>query len=528
MKLEDRLRSELEHQSRHVAVDGAGPRSVATAGRARTRRARITGGAAVAALLVAAGGLLVANRESDRVTTVATDTSATTTDSLDLPAPEAETLSPQGAGNARSTSDAGTGARDVAEAVAPAEAVVQASSLPTDSPAVGPNEVGSLTDLIAFKDGFVALSGGGTDQAALWFSTDGQAWGPVDDPRPATNASIDYVVAYNGTVHVAGSRPVGRVSSPWITRSDDLKSWESLDVATPADNGSELVDTYTRLSSMASGQTGLIVTGATTFELVLESLLDPETIANAAWSLGDSTGDVTKLIVYNEAGDQIDHIDLVEAGVPLTVLDAWANGESTPFLAVATDGRSLKTIDVSDDGPPVLANSNASDIGFAGRGFSGQLSAHVVWESVDGMSWAPTVIAAVGNERTDTIGSIGGRLVVVTATGPLLTVQRGDNGKWTEARLDPLFGDGADDYQLVDLAFGKTGAVGVVEVATGSEEPELWVVRTDDATSWSAELVSDFVGDDVATIDAVTISAASVAVAYRTTTGNYQVAVIAR
>jgi len=197
---------------------------------------------------------------------------------------------------------------------------------------------------------------------------------------------------------------------------------------------------------------------------------------------------------------------------------------------VAADGRTLEIIDPAVGGQPALSDAAVTPTGFAARGFSDQLSEQVVWESADGLAWTPVSITAVTHERADTIGSIGDRLVVVTATGPLLTVQRGDNGQWTETRLDELFGDGSDDadYQLVDLAFDAAGAIGVVQTVSGSENPELWVIRTNDATSWSAEPLVDFVGDDVASVGAVSISASSVALAYQTEAGDYQVAVTDR
>lgn len=547
MNLDDRIRQELHRRSADIDIEAAGPRHVVASARARTRRTRIVGGVAVGLFLLGVGGAAIALRDGggtgEQIQTAAagedsvgdTGDGAATDDATDSaagadPGADAEELATTEAAESSAEATQGDPADDNDDAPAAAAADPaddgdgnNDGDAPetSDDPPVAPATDTEFIDVLAHGDGFVALQPSG----ALEFSTDGATWRRIADPKPNGRSSITSLASHGGVLYAAGDRPGGGTVRPWVAATADLSTWDEVSVPTAPDTRSELTTSSTRLYSLAAGPAGLLATGETIIDLEVEELLPAEVLASGAWSLGNSVGDLSKVIVYDADGAVEREIDLLAAGVAQSTIDRWEDGTPIPFIATGTgDGLEMADPDLSPG--TILTNSLATDDGFAAAGFSGQFSSRIVWQSPDGSSWTGAPVGVVANEQADMLGVVNGRLTVFASTGPILTVQqlRGEN--WREARLDPLFGNANDQYLLVDASFDDSGAVAVFETVGQSGNTKLWFASSDNGLDWSVESLDTVLADAAVGVDSLSIAAGSVVIGYETVTGDHQVTLL--
>ena len=310
--------------------------------------------------------------------------------------------------------------------------------------------------------------------------------------------------------------------------TSDTTSWQSLEVPTPSGDGSDLTETYARLYSLAAGPAGLLVTGETITDPRVDVLLDPAVVSSGSWSLGDSSGDLSKLVIYDENGDVERELALVDEGVPQATVDNWSDGNPTPFVAVMgpTDD-ALVQVDLEIE-PGALLLDAAIEDSFVASGLSRRVSSLVLWESTDGAEWVELPVGVVGNAQADVVGHIGDRLVVFATDGPVLAVQYRDGQEWLEVRLDEQFA-ADDEHRLVDANFHSTGAAAVVRTTPVGGPAALWLLRSDDGATWTVDgLGSVISGDDVVDVTSLALSGDSLAIGIERTGQAFGVTVLDR
>lgn len=541
MNIHDRLRDELDRRSAGVAVQPTDAHRVMEAARARNRRTRIIGGAAITALFVAAGATALVLRDGSEPNQVATSPARNDDGTDDAVDPAAEDASATGDDSRRSAQldgedEIATTEPDGAsgESVEPepgaadgTEADVEADPAePADEQPARPHDDRFVVDeLVPHGNGFIAVASNGE----LVFSTDGARWQTVADAKPTRRSTITHITSHGGTLYVAGDRPEGDATQPWMAASDDLRSWQAIGVPTPDDGPSSLTITSTHIHSVAAGPAGVIVSGETIVDLRVEELLEPEVIASGAWSLGDATGDLSKLLVYDADGNVRQEIDLVAAGVPPEIIDAWTTAPARAFVASGTLGGPLEQRRPDLPTGTIVTHVVAGDDGFTGSGFSARFSSNIVWASPDGDTWEPTPVGVVNNPDADVVGMVQGRVTVFASQGPLLTVQQQRGDQWREVRLDELFGNANDEYFLLDAAFHDSGAAAVVATVGQAGTRTLWLTTSANGLDWVAEpLSASLGGDSVTEVRALAVSGGAVALAGTTAGGEVRTHVVDR
>lgn len=548
MNVHERLRRELGDRAASIDVDSdVGLEGVIAAGDARLRRARITGAIAATALVVGVGGGALALRDTGDAAdqqAVATDQDSTT---------EARIAPPE------DDTDDGAGAQAAAdEDVATTEPDEQASgsdgpgdaadddSDPTvdddttddtdpptddadsDAPTtggegrVGTAEGPAVIDAHAHNGGFVGLRAG----SQLVFSVDGTTWNAVEDPRPRGRGDIVDMASHNGVLYVVGTSGEGAAARSWVVASSGLDTWEPVDIGQPDDDGSSLSAIIHSPTSVAVGGAGVVITGQTAVHIDVESLLDAQTYASGDWSLGTSTGDLSKLVTYDtETGAEDEVIDLVDAGVPAATIALLERPE--PFVATGA-GRAVSVVDHDLARRTVLTHAAVGGTEFLAGGFSSDFSSRILWSSTDGRQWSPVPVSVIGTNRSDAIGVIGSRVVVFTGDGPLMTVQVRDGGDWTEVRLDDLVGKPNDTFTLADASFGAGGVAAAVLAEDETGNVTAYLVTSADGLEWRAATVVSFAGNspDVVDVDSVAMGDATVAVGFQRTDGSHETMVV--
>ncbi len=521
MTLHDRLRRELRRQGAAVDVRGAGADVVMDAARRRNRRTRVVGTVVALALVIGVGGLALALRGGD------TDQVATE------PGPAAE-IDPPPVAPDPGSDDPGAGDEPaLAPTPAPGSdddpAADPARDTDTDSGSVepgGPPPSPVVADLIAHRRGFVARS---ADQL-LWSSADGVSWARLDDPRPSADATITHMASYDGTLFVAGVQAAAAAAEPWLARSDDLTSWKAMAVPPPAGDGSDLTTATHAIYTLGVGPAGVFVAGEKLIHLDLERLVPADALAAGAWSLGDPTGDLDSIIVYDPAtGEPVEEIDLRAAGVPQSSIDLLAGPDPEPFVALGSD--SLKALETDLEPGTLLDSGVVHGDELLAAGHSDEFSGRILWSSTDGRSWAPVPVSVIHSERARTIGIVDDRVVVFSSEGPLLTVQYRDGDDWDEVRLDELFGAPTDDYVLVDASFAPTGVVAIAAAVGETGSTTLHLLVSADGEEWSVSDLGELAEDgDIGEVGGVAMTNvatnnAVVAVGYQSAAGPRTVAV---
>jgi len=551
MNLDDRLRRELHEQSGHIDPAGVGADAVMAGARARTRRTRIAGSAVVGLFLVAVAGAAVLLRDDPGESSTATarfgDASDSAIDgeeiSAEAPAPSNDGSAAAGAATEPSNAAAEApatedqeGASDASDAGASADqpddsegAADGSGDAATNQEAPPPAARAAASEIIRHRNGFVALDGSGSN-ASLAFSTNGNRWAAVPDPKPTRRSTITQIASYDGVLYVAGDRPRSGSTRPWAATTRDLESWTELDIPTPPADSSDLTSTFTRVYSLAAGPAGVLVTGETIVDLQIDELVGPEVLESGSWSLGDSTGDLTTVTVFDEDGAVTREIDLIAEGVSPATIERWSAGNPIPYVAVAPLGGQLQTAEVDLDPGTLLVDAVVTTDGFTAAGFSEQFSSRIVWSSSDGQVWTGHPVGVVANEQAEEIGIIGGRLNAFASQGPVFTVQQQRGDEWRESRLDPLFGNPNDDYLLVDSAFDETGVVAIVATVGQSEGRTLWLASSDNGRSWEVEALTSALGTSgaIGDVHSVAIDPNAVLVSYTASSGRDQLAVLSR
>lgn len=557
MNVHDRLRRELGDRAASIDVEtDVGLDGVIAAGDARLRRARIMGAVAATALVFGVAGVALALRDSDNPAdqqAVATDDSSAAAETVDSDPPadesagaaagddqpaddseEVATTEPDDeasepsadddAGATDTDSDDDGGAEIVDDEEGQDEATAGDDGAATDDPArVGTASGPAVIDAQAHNGGFVGLRAG----AQLVFSTDGTSWRAVADPRPGGRGNIIDMASHNGALYVVGAGGEGADAESWVVASSGLDSWETVDIGQPDDDGSNLsVVTYAP-TSVAVGGAGVVVTGQTAVHIDVEALLDADVYASGEWSLGTSTGDLSKLVTYDpETGSEDEVIDLVDAGVPASTITLLERPE--PFVATGA-GRAVRIVEDDLARRTVLTHAAVGGTEFLAAGFSSDFSSRILWSSTDdGLSWTPVPVSVIGTSRSDAIGVIDGRVVVFTGEGPLMTVQVRDGGDWTEVRLDDLVGDRNDDFVLADASFGPGGVAAAVLAIDEAGNVTAHLVSSTDGLGWPAATVASFAGGapGIVDVDSVAMGTSTIAVSFERSDGTHETMVV--
>ena len=535
MTVHDRLRQELGRRAAEIDVDAAQnlDQVMATAD-ARLRRTRIMGAAAATVFVVGVTSVALLVRDGDDTTdqvavstddTVAADViEAEPTDeaaSDEQPASpalgdeEIATTEADGdpstddlGGEAGSSVDTSDGDTEPGEdAPADDEDDTPDDAAATDDPAqVATSVVTAVVDMQAHNGGFVGLRPG-----ELVFSTDGTTWGAVADPRPGGRGVIVDMASHNGVLYVVGTAGSGASARSWVVASSGLDSWESVDIGEPDDDGSDLTAIVHTPVSVGVGGAGVVVTGETTVHIDVEALLDPAVYESGDWTLGTSTGDLSKLVTYDtDTGAEADVIDLVDAGVPAETIALLERPE--PFVATGA-GRAVRVVEDDLDRRTVLTHAGVGGTEFLAAGFSREFSSRILWSSPDGVAWTPIPVSVIATPRSDAIGTVADRLVVFTGDGPLMTVQVRAGGDWTEVRLDDLIGNRNDDYVLADASFGPGGVAAAVVTIGESGSEVVHLLTSADGLEWQTATVASFAGGTPGVVDVDSIGMGSTAVA---------------
>lgn len=552
MNVHDRLRRELGDRAAGIDVETAGVDAVMAAADARLRRARIMGAVAATALVVGVGGVALALRDTDAPAdqqAVITDDSPLTDEIEAAPpaADEAAAADGDAAGNdseevaTTEATDAGAAAGvsadadetgddsagDVSEFVDEADGAEDAEndagsgddSAATDDPArVSTSGGPAVIDAEAHNGGFVGLRSG----SQLVFSTDATSWTPVIDPRPDGRGTIIDMASHNGVLYVVGAGGRGADATSWVMASSGLDSWEAVDIGQPDDDGSDLSTIVYTPTSVGVGGAGVVVTGETTVHIDVEALIDGDVYAAGQWTLGTSTGDLSKVVTYDpETGAEDQVVDLIEAGVPESTITLLQRPQ--PFVATGA-GRAVAVVETELDRRTVLTHAAVGGTEFLAAGFSREFSSRILWSSADGQDWSAVPVSVIGTSRADAIGVIDGRVVVFTGDGPLMTVQVRDGGDWTEVRLDDLVGDRNDDFVLADASFGPGGVAAGVLAIDEAGNVTAHLVSSSDGLGWRATTVASFAGGSpgVVDIDSVTMGSSTIAVGLERSDGSHE------
>ena len=550
MNVHDRLRRELGDRAASIDVDSdVGLDGVIAAGDARLRRARIMGAVAATALVVGVGGVALALRDTDSPAdqlAVATDDSSTVAaveadppaddnadagvaaegdsagDSEEVATTESDTdgtAEPATETDDAASIDSESDGTDEAESDDPEPDGGGDDGAATDDPArVGTASGPAVIDTLTHNGGFVGLRAG----SQLVFSTDATSWTAVADPRPQGRGSVVDMASHNGVLYVVGTSGQGAGARSWVVASSGLDSWETVDIGEPADDGSNLSVIVYSPTSVAVGGAGVVITGQTAVHIDIESLLDPDVYASGEWSLGTSTGDLSKLVTYDaETGVEDEVIDLIDAGVPAATIALLERPQ--PFVATGA-GRAVSVMEDDLARRTVLTHAAVGGTEFLAAGFSPDFSSRILWSSTDGQSWSAIPVSVIGTARSDAIGVIGDRVVVFTGEGPLMTVQVRDGGDWTEIRLDDLVGDRNDDFVLADASFGPGGVAAAVLAIDEAGNVTAHLVSSTDGLGWRATTVASFAGGTpgVVDVDSVGMGSTTIAVGFERSDGSHE------
>ncbi|MEM7285891.1 MAG: hypothetical protein AAF480_06030 [Actinomycetota bacterium] len=548
MNVHDRLRRELGDRATTIDVgDAAGADAVIAAGEARLRRARILGAVAATALVVGVGGVALALRDGDdpgeQQALINEDTAPADVVEADPPAEEgaASAASEQTAAaddeevattepDVEEPSDAPAGQTDdaVTDEDTPADEEPQDAedesaagddgTATDDQPRVTTSAGPAVIDTHAHNGGFVGLRAG----SQLVFSTDGKSWSAVADPRPDGRGSIVDMASHNGVLYVVGVRGQGANARSWVVASSGLDAWESVDIGEPADDGSDLSVVVYAPTSVAVGGAGVVITGETVVHIDVESLLDDDVYAAGDWTIGTSTGDLSKLVTYDpETGAEDEVIDLVDAGVPTETIALLERPE--PFVATGA-GRAVSVVEHDLARRTVLTHAAVGGTEFLAAGFSSDFSSRILWSSGDAQAWTAVPVSVIGTSRSDAIGVIDDRVVVFTGDGPLMTVQVRQGGDWTEVRLDDLVGDRNDDFVLADASFGPGGVAAAVLAVDETGNVTAHLVSSTDGLGWRATTVASFAGGTpgVVDVDSVGMGSTGIAVGFERSDGTHE------
>ena len=543
MTVHDRLRQELGRRADALDVDPVHDLDrVMAAADARLRRTRVLGAAAATAFVVGVTSVALLLRDTDDTAdqvAVATDDTVATDiiesqpqvepeveDQPDAAATDAEEIATTDPGESviddpQDTTDPAGDADDDQ----PDDTATEDTSEPsddttgTDEPARVETSSGvAVLDMHAHNGGFVGLRPG----AELVFSTDGGTWAAVADPRPGGRGVIVDMASHNGVLYVVGTAGSGARARSWVVASSGLDSWESVDIGQPDDDGSALTAIVYTPVSVGVGGAGVVVTGEVTVHVDVEALLDPEVHESGDWTLGTSTGDLSKLVTYDpQTGAEDQVIDLVEAGVPAQTIALLERPE--PFVATGA-GRAVRVGDHDLDRRTVLTHAGVGGTEFLAAGFSREFSSRILWSSPDGLAWTAVPVSVIATPRGDAIGTVADRVVVFTGDGPLMTVQVRDGGDWTEVRLDELVGNRNDDYRLADASFGAGGVAAAV-IATGESGGSVVHLLTSiDGLTWQTATVASYAGGTPGVVDvnSVGMGSSSVAVSLERTDGSHE------
>lgn len=547
MNIHDRLRTELHERSTHIPVQGAGADAVIEAARARLRRTRIMGGIAATALVVGVtGAALLARDDGDQVQTetaagrVDDAPDALQSDGEGAPAADdpggeatdeaapATDGSDDGDAEGLANTDAETGpAADPEPDVSTEDPADASGSDDTEDPAdpAGSGAPGvsapAALDLVAHNGGFVAQR----SSTALAFSTDGVSWSSIASPNPGGH--IVDIVSHDGVLYAAGVDRPGSIHDAWAARSTDLSSWTPIEIPQPDDDGSELTTVVNTVTSIAAGPGGLIVTGETVADIDIGAILSTDVFESESWTLGDATGDLTKIVVYDpDSGDPTEEIDLADAGIPAATLELWAASSPTPFVATGTD--TLTVAETNLEPGTILRNATAGGAEILATGHSPAYSSDILWSSTDGQAWEAIPVSVVTTRAAEVIGWLGSRVAVFSSQGPLFTVQVRDGGDWREARLHEDFGGANDTYRLLDAAFDSTGVAAAVSTTDEAGNVTVHLLTSTDGLNWTIAELSDVAdaGATVISVDSLAVSGQRVGVSYRQQGGGHETAVL--
>ena len=553
MNVHDRLRRELGDRAASIDVEtNVGLDDVIAAGDARLRRARIMGAVAATVLVFGVAGVALALRDSDEPTdqqAVVTDDAGvdaevendppaeasggaapadrdTTGDDEDVATTEPDTDDAEqddagvddGAAEASEPDDDAdaepSGVEDAQDDDAGGDDGAATADPARVSTAAGP----AIIDAQTHNGGFVGLRAG----SQLVFSTDGSSWSAVADPRPDGRGNIVDMASHNGVLYVVGTSGQGANARSWVVASSGLDSWESVDIGQPDDDGSSLsVIVYSPIS-VAVGGAGVVITGQTSVHIDVESLLDSDVFASGEWTLGTSTGDLSKLVTYDpETGTEDEVIDLIDAGVPTSTITLLERPQ--PFVATGA-GRAVTVVEDDLARRTVLTHAAVGGTEFLAGGFSSDFSSRILWSSTDGQSWSAVPVSVIGTNRSDAIGVIDGRAVVFTGEGPLMTVQVRDGGDWTEVRLDDLVGDRNDNFVLADASFGPGGVAAAVLAIDEAGNTTAHLVSSPDGREWRATTVASYAGGTpgIVDVDSVGMGSSTIVVSFERSDGTHE------
>ncbi|MGI9621404.1 MAG: hypothetical protein ACR2PK_01100 [Acidimicrobiales bacterium] len=538
MSIHDRIRRELHRTAEELDVSGAGPDQIASNADSRVRRARIVGGVAAFLLVVGVAGFALAVRSEPNTDqeTLSTAPQPATQSSESQTTQITQEPEPPGTGDVQSDTTEEDGSRtDGTEPLAdsptatpnPSDDTTEDDTASTDpeteSPGVGGLNPSATIEMLAHRGGFVALREGG----ALEFSENGSSWIAIADPRPAGAGQIRDVDSHAGILYATGtSGESGR--SSWLSASEDLASWSPISVPETAEGRSELSSLANIIYSIDASAAGLIATGETLAFVDVSQLVSAEVFANDAWTLGNSTGDTSKLVVYDlDDGNPTDEIDLAAAGVPVEVLDVLSSPDPVPFVVTGTLD-SVDSIETNLDPGSVLGDLSWGNGRYLGAAFNNQFRARTAWESTDARAWSGIPISVVRVPRAETIGMASGNDLILSGEGPLLTAQVREGSNWTEIRLDRVVGSQNANYQIVDASFGGAGVAVAVAVSDATSTATFYLIQSPDAVNWTAtELASVLPGKpQLAGVESIAVGRARVAVSYLHIDGTHRTATV--
>lgn len=536
MSLHDRIRRELHRTADSLDVSGAGPSQVAADANRRSQRARMVGGLAALLLVLGVGGVALALRsesstDQETLSTASQESETAPANEAADPAPvDSEPAEAEG----QATDDEAPPPSDPEQSENDPSAPPQTSdedggsAAPEDqdqaeSPSTGGVTAGATKEMLAYRGGFVALR----ESGALEFSENGSSWVAVADPRPGGAGQIRDLDSHNGVLYATGTAGEANQSS-WLSATENLSTWSPISLPGNVEDGSGLSSLANIVYSIDASSAGLIISGETLAFLDVSQLVSAEVLANDAWTIGDSSGDTSKLVVYDvDDGNPVEEIDLASAGVPSVVLEVLSSPDPIPFVATGSRA-SVESVETDLEPGSVLGNLSSGDAGYLGAAFNSQFRAHTAWESTNARNWSGIPVSVVRVPNAEAVGTASTNDVVFSGQGPLLTAQVRQGSDWNEIRLDRLIGIQNANYELIDASFGGSRVAVAVAVSGPTGGSAFYLLQSSNGVDWTAtELSGALPGDPQLTaVESIATGRARVAVSYRHADGSHRTATV--
>ena len=194
-----------------------------------------------------------------------------------------------------------------------------------------------------------------------------------------------------------------------------------------------------------------------------------------------------------------------------------AKGE--PFVFFSADGTPFRPVTLPT--PPshtgsVLVTADADHFAIAATSTGVRpAGAEQIWQSPDGITWAPTPAPPADQSSPTAVGYLNGRLTLVSgysATGP--TVATLGDGGWTEAQLSKVMAALPAGSQVygVGAAIGPFGIAVAVSITSDSTAPlgpsgyDLHAPVSRDGLTWSDEVLDQLAGTTIAEVPKIVVT----------------------